>query len=128
MFLVITLLVGNCTEYPVEYLMAPPDISDIGDGEEDIPYVIITENIMYSWNKPTTGSPVDIYIGQLEISGVVRIPFTCSEDTFWIFEVRVDKQHRLRIAGIDSAKAQGPWSMWSKIYPKEEVPQQIHRN
>lgn len=74
----------------------------------------------YIWTAPTTGTPVVHYLGQLLSSDgdTVLYPGTWMT-TMWV-PMRYGETYQLRVAGVDSNRVQGPWSIWSEPYTPEE--------
>jgi hypothetical protein len=81
-----------------------------------------TVDITYTWNAPTTGSPVDHYVVEVSLDGG---PFyqvgTASENTY-VFSAPVGESHQVRVAGVDASDRQGPYSVASEPYTPDLGP------
>ena len=72
--------------------------------------------LTYSWDAPTTGTPVVYYVIQVHwtrgpdfmVSDIMRKYHT-------IYSI-CDDTVRVRVAGVDSMEIQGPYSIWSEPY------------
>lgn len=78
--------------------------------------------VRWTWTPPTSGTPVDHYVVEIErtshsASAVV------SRNSF-LMNVPMDDLVRVRVAGVDAADRQGPFSQWSEYYtPHVRLPE-----
>lgn len=86
----------------------------------------VAPEVTYIWTAPTAGSTVVEYVVELNIDvagwlEVARVPTTTV--TFTTFEYL--KSYEVRVAGVDAANRQGPFSVSSDPYvPDQGVPGQ----
>jgi len=75
------------------------------------------EEVTYSWTAPSTGSAVDHYVLQHSVNGApfVTIDANVSNNTY-ILTASYEDEHSIRVAGVDSAGRQGPWSLPADPY------------
>ncbi len=75
------------------------------------------EQVTYTWTAPTTGSPVDHYIVQHSVDGGdwVTVATDVTETTY-VLSAEYDRQHQIRVAGVDALGRQGPFSEPSDPY------------
>ncbi|RLG97399.1 hypothetical protein DRO27_00085 [Candidatus Bathyarchaeota archaeon] len=72
--------------------------------------------VNWSWDAPTTGTPVAIYIMQVNWERADDyVVFGITREYHSITAIGGDKV-KVRVAGIDTAGIQGPYSLWSEIY------------
>ena len=72
--------------------------------------------IDYKWDAPTTGSPVDHYIIEIEIDGVVTEVVTDNSTPAYTHSYTPDTTIRLRVKGVDALGYDGPFSVWSEYF------------
>jgi hypothetical protein len=87
-----------------------------------------TPTINVHWGVPTTGTPVEHYVGEVQSwpagmsnPDMVTFEFT-SPDTTASFTYAYGYSTRCRVAGVDSLDRQGGWSLWSDIWTDHGVP------
>jgi hypothetical protein len=77
----------------------------------------VAPDVTYVWTAPTTGSQVVKYVVELNIDGAGWLPAgeAIGESfTFSTFEFL--KSYEVRVAGVDAADRQGPYSVSSDPY------------
>jgi len=82
-----------------------------------VAFAQIAPPVKYVWTEPTEGSPVVEYVVELNIdsAGWVQVAITLlPEFTFADFEYL--KTYEVRVAGVDAATRQGPFSLSSDPY------------
>ncbi len=83
-----------------------------------------TPHVRFHWTAPTTGSPVILYIGQIEIDGNVAFVDSIM-NTYYDFTYPPGPfAMRMRVAGEDSLERVGPWSEWSDMWNDDGPPGQ----
>ena len=82
-----------------------------------LPQYALAAEITYRWTEPTEGTPVVHYTIQVELAGGewIPIPAQPTEPTITINQ-DANVAYRLRVAGVDAAGHQGPWSTPSVSY------------
>jgi hypothetical protein len=77
--------------------------------------------LTYRWAHPTSGSVVDHYLVQVEYDGVVG--GMQSPSNVAVVPYTRGRRIRVRVAGVDAAGRQGPWSEWSEYYHLKPFPE-----
>lgn len=72
--------------------------------------------IRYKWEAPTTGTKVAYYVGQIENNGELEDQFQLTKETWTFLDLTKERTYRFRVAGVDSAQHQGPFSIMSVPY------------
>lgn len=87
--------------------------------------LVDTYDITFFWTEPTSGSPVDRYVGELETDGGSWITWGYYPENTATLTFEKNKTYRFRVAGIDSLNRQGIFSEASDpVYvsaPVEEI-------
>lgn len=80
----------------------------------------------YRWDPPTTGSPVVKYVIQVSSDGGQTSTQYVSDDdplnVFVFYDWAFATTYVIRVAGVDAADRQGPWSPWSDPYTTPDPP------
>ncbi len=85
------------------------DIADAPDAE-------------YTWTAPEYGTPVDHYVAQVLVNDVDILVMGPLLSGYARVEVVYGNKYRIRVAGVDAAGNQGPYSGWSVPYTPELAP------
>ena len=76
----------------------------------------------FVWAAPTSGSPVQHYVAEVLVNEKDTVYFESIPDESTLLEVTFGNKYRMRVAGVDAAGVQGPWSEWSDPYAPELPP------
>ena len=77
----------------------------------------------FVWTAPTTGTPVDHYVAQVVINDQDTLFFDPVPSEEMLVEVTYGNKYQMRVAGVDAANIQGPWSIWSQpVAPNIDPP------
>ena len=64
------------------------------------------------WTKPTTGTPVDHYVVEVDINDTGYVEFSnACPDTFYFFTQPHGTSIKVKVAGVDAQNRQGPFSL-----------------
>ena len=77
---------------------------------------------VYVWTAPEYGTPVDHYIAQLLVNDVDILTIGPLLSELARVEVVYGNKYRLRVAAVDAAGTQGPFSVWSAPFTPELAP------
>jgi len=76
----------------------------------------------FIWTPPTSGTPVDHYVAEVLVNEQDTLYFNSIPDESTLLEVTYGNKYRMRVAGVDAAGVQGPWSQWSLPFAPELPP------
>ena len=76
----------------------------------------------FVWTAPTTGTPVHHYVAQVVINDLDTLFFDPVPTEEMLVEVTYGNKYKMRVAGVDAANIQGPWSIWSRSVTPEIDP------
>ncbi len=76
----------------------------------------------FVWTAPSTGTPVHHYVAQVLINDLDTLFFDPVPTEDMLVDVTYGNKYRMRVAGVDAANIQGPWSMWSRSVTPEIDP------
>ncbi len=79
----------------------------------------VTIPTSYNWTPPTTGTPVEYYVVQLETDGGGYVTIETVTDTTGTIDLEPGRTYSVRVAGVDADDAQGDWSDPSDEYTPE---------
>ncbi len=80
------------------------------------PAVAQTMDVAYQWTAPTTGSAVAHYVVQRSIDGGAWAQVATAPTVNYTLAATIGVSHRIRVAGVDAAGRQGPFSLPSDPY------------
>jgi len=79
----------------------------------------------FTWTAPTSGTAVDHYIVQHSVDGGAWTQVTTVTTNTYTLAATMGASHRIRVAGVDAASRQGPFSLPSTAYvPDPGAPSQ----
>ena len=74
------------------------------------------DTVLFSWTAPTTGTPAVMYTMQVDWTNGEDYAILGIEELYESIPLLQGDTVRVRVAGIDAANVQGPWSVWSQDY------------
>ena len=82
-------------------------------------------DVAYTWDAPTTGSPVVHYVVEHSVDGGAWVALGTVASNAYTLSADYDVAHRIRVAAVDAQARQGLWSETSDAYtPDAGVPGQ----
>ena len=76
----------------------------------------------FEWTAPTSGTPVHHYVAEVLVNEKDTLYFDSIPNEATLLEATYGNKYRMRVAGVDAAGVQGPWSEWSNPYAPELPP------
>lgn len=74
------------------------------------------ESVQYTWTAPTTGSPVEYYVVEHSVDGGAFVEIAQSPSTNYTLVAEYEKQHMIRVQGVDAYGRKGVYSETSEPY------------
>mgnify|MGYP000556077638 CR=1 FL=1 len=78
--------------------------------------------VRYVWNAPTTGTAVEFYRAEVLVNDREMVYFDSIVGEAVDIPVNFGNKYLVRVAAVDAAGIQGPWSEWSVAYAPELDP------
>jgi len=81
------------------------------------PVASAQEDVTYTWDCPTTGSPVDHYVVEMMVNGEVSSAYPEVPDaTYTALSVPYGVTIEVRVKAVDALGRESTWSSWSDPY------------
>ncbi len=73
-------------------------------------------DVAYSWTVPTAGTAVVHYVVEHSVDGGAWTQIATTSTNSYTLSAAVGLSHQIRVAGVDAASRQGPFSVPSDAY------------
>jgi hypothetical protein len=79
-------------------------------------------SVRYTWSAPSNGTPVVSYKAEVLVNDRDLLIFEGLQEEAVTIQVDFGNKYLVRVAAVDAADMQGPWSSWSLAYAPELDP------